>query len=119
MLTRGSSFYLYLKLVQINFIFALNVHKRAINYMKNNLPVISHHRHCFQEGYFTLFNNFKNGSDHIIVKYLLYSRGGRTQRMPPPPLKIGKNMICLPKIVIFHTKCPKHFRTSLCSARFF
>ena len=27
--------------------------------------------------------------------------------------KIGKNMICLRKIVIFHTKYPKKFRVSL------
>jgi hypothetical protein len=35
---------------------------------------------------------------------------GRTRRAP---LKIGQNMICLRKIVIFHTKYPKNFRASL------
>jgi hypothetical protein len=40
--------------------------------------------------------------------------GGR-----PAPPKIGKNMIFWRKIVIFHTKYPKIFRTSLRSARFF
>jgi len=35
------------------------------------------------------------------------------------PPKIGKNMIFLRKIVIFHTKYPKYFRASLRSARFF
>jgi len=34
------------------------------------------------------------------------------------PLKIGKNMIFLRKIVIFHTKYPKNVRASLRSARF-
>jgi hypothetical protein len=34
-------------------------------------------------------------------------------------LKIGKNMIFWRKIVIFHTKYPKHFRASLRSAQFF
>jgi uncharacterized protein (UPF0147 family) len=38
--------------------------------------------------------------------------GGRTRR-PPPQKKIGKNMIVLRKIVIFHTKYPKNVRTSL------
>ena len=33
--------------------------------------------------------------------------------------KIRKNMICLHKIVIFHMKYPKNFRTSLRLARFF
>jgi hypothetical protein len=41
--------------------------------------------------------------------------GGRTVRPP----KIGKNMIFWRKIVIVHTKYPKNFRTSLCSAQFF
>jgi hypothetical protein len=41
---------------------------------------------------------------------------GRTRRAPP---KIGKNMIYWGKIVIFHTKYPKNFRASLCSAQFF
>ena len=38
---------------------------------------------------------------------------------PPPPPKIGKNMICWCKIVIFHTKYLKNFRASLRSAQFF
>ena len=37
---------------------------------------------------------------------------------PPPPPKIGKNMIIWRKIVISHTKYPKHFRASLRSAQF-
>ena len=36
-----------------------------------------------------------------------------------PPPKIGKDMIFLRKIVIFHTKYPKNFRASLRSAQFF
>ena len=32
---------------------------------------------------------------------------------PPPPPKIGKNMICWRKIVMFHTKYPKNLRVSL------
>jgi hypothetical protein len=43
--------------------------------------------------------------------------GGRAGCAPPP--KIGKNMIFLRKIVIFHTKYPKIFRASLRSAQFF
>ena len=43
--------------------------------------------------------------------------GGRTRRAPPP--KIGKDMIFLRKMVIFHTKYPKNFRASLRSAQFF
>ena len=37
--------------------------------------------------------------------------GGRTRRVSP--LKLEKNMIFWRKIVIFHTKYPKHFRASL------
>ena len=36
-----------------------------------------------------------------------------------PPSAIGKNKIFWSKIVIFHTKYPKHFRASLRSAQFF
>jgi hypothetical protein len=36
-----------------------------------------------------------------------------------PPSVIGKNMIFWRKIVIFHTKYPKNFRSSLRSAQFF
>ena len=43
-------------------------------------------------------------------------QGGGGERVPP---KIGKKMIFLRKIVIFHTKYPQHFRASLRSARFF
>jgi hypothetical protein len=35
------------------------------------------------------------------------------------PPKIGKDMIFLRKMVIFHTKYPKHFRASIRSAQFF
>jgi hypothetical protein len=38
---------------------------------------------------------------------------------PGAPSKIRKNMIFLRKIVIFHTKYPKPFRSSLRSAQFF
>jgi hypothetical protein len=38
---------------------------------------------------------------------------------PPPPPKIGKNMIFWRKIVISHTKYPKNFRASHRSAQFF
>ena len=43
---------------------------------------------------------------------------GRAHPARGPP-KIGKNMIFLRKIVIFHTKYPKNFRASLRSAQFF
>ena len=36
-----------------------------------------------------------------------------------PAHKIGKNIICWRKIVIFHTKYPKNFRAYLRSAQFF
>ena len=42
--------------------------------------------------------------------------GGEPGAIPP---KIGKDMIFLRKIVIFHTKYPKHFRASFRSAQFF
>ena len=45
------------------------------------------------------------------------SRGGAHPARAPP--KIGKNMIFWRKIVFFHTKYPKYFRASLCSAQFF
>ena len=35
------------------------------------------------------------------------------------PLKLEKNMIFWRKIMISHTKYPKHFRGSLCSVQFF
>ena len=43
------------------------------------LHCICHQMHCFREVFFPLcnlkshFNNFKNGSDHIILKYSLYT----------------------------------------------
>ena len=43
--------------------------------------------------------------------------GGRASGALPP--KIGKDMIFLRKMVIFHTKYPNNFRTSLRSAQFF
>jgi hypothetical protein len=42
--------------------------------------------------------------------------GGTPGALPP---KIGKDMIFLRKMVIFHTKYPKIFRDSLRSAQFF
>jgi hypothetical protein len=44
-------------------------------------------------------------------------RGGAHPARDPD--KIGKNMIFWRKIVIFHTKYPKNFRTSLRSAQSF
>jgi hypothetical protein len=51
---------------------------------------------------------------HIIQGRI--QRGAHPARAPP---KIGKNMIFLRKIVIFHTKYPKDFRASLRSAQSF
>ena len=42
-----------------------------------------------------------------------------TPKMFAPPSAIGKNKIFWRKIVIFHTKYPKHFRASLRSVQFF
>jgi hypothetical protein len=42
--------------------------------------------------------------------------GGAPGALPP---KIGKDVIFLRKMVIFHTKYPKYFRASLRSAQFF
>ena len=42
--------------------------------------------------------------------------GGEPGALPP---KIGKDMIYLRKMVIFHTKYPNNFRASLRSAQFF
>ena len=42
--------------------------------------------------------------------------GGEPGALPP---KIGKDMIFLRKMGIFHTKYPKNFRASLRSAQFF
>ena len=42
--------------------------------------------------------------------------GGAPGALPP---KIGKDVIFLRKMVIFHTKYPKNFRASLRSAQFF
>ena len=44
-------------------------------------------------------------------------QGGHGARPPPP--KIGKNMIFLRKIVIFHRKYPQNFLVSLRSPRLF
>ena len=55
-------------------------------------------------------------------RYDMYVYQGRIQGgrgAAPSPPKIGKNMIFWRKIVIFHTKYPKHFRASLRSAQFF
>jgi hypothetical protein len=45
--------------------------------------------------------------------------GGGCSHPAPNLPKIGKNMICWRKIVIFHTKYPNIFRASLRSAQFF
>jgi hypothetical protein len=47
------------------------------------------------------------------------SRRGRTQRAPPPPPKIGKNVIFVGvKSWFFTRNTPKNVRASLCSAQF-
>ena len=77
-------------------------------------------------------NKFLYINHHIIYLYILHfllciytkmcistgadPEGAHPARAPP---KIGKNKICLRKIVIFHTKYPKNFRASLRSAQFF
>jgi hypothetical protein len=45
--------------------------------------------------------------------------GGREGEPGALPPKIGKDMIFLRKMVIFHTKYPKNFRASLRSTQFF
>ena len=52
------------------------------------------------------------------VSNCVYGRDGAPGATPPLP-KIGKNMICWSKIVIFHTieKYPKKIRASLRSAQ--
>ena len=57
-------------------------------------------------------------SAHLIKCDFDNTKEGDAPRPPPPP-KIGKNMICLRKIVIFHTKYLNNFRASLRSAQFF
>jgi hypothetical protein len=51
------------------------------------------------------------------VKSWFFTRN--TPKIFAPPSAIGKNMIFWRKIVIFHTKYPKKFRTSLRSAQVF
>jgi hypothetical protein len=51
------------------------------------------------------------------VKSWFFTRN--TPTIFPPPSAMGKNMIFLRKIVIFHTKYPKTFRASLRSVQFF
>ena len=46
------------------------------------------------------------------IQYLAGADPGGAHPARAPP-KIGKNMIFWRKIVIFHTKYPKHFRASL------
>ena len=45
--------------------------------------------------------------------------GGGGAPGPCAPPKIGKILFFWRKIVIFHTKYPKNFSASLCSAQFF
>jgi hypothetical protein len=61
----------------------------------------------------------KIGKDKIFfgVKSWFFTRN--TQKMFAPPSRIGKNMICWCKIVIFHTKDPQNVRASLRSAQIF
>jgi hypothetical protein len=51
------------------------------------------------------------------VKSTFFTRN--TPQNIAPTSAIGKNMSFWGKIVIFHTKYPKYFRTSLRSAQFF
>ena len=55
---------------------------------------------------------------HLITPSGADPGGGGGPPAPAPP-KIGKNMIFLRKIVIFHTKYLKYFRAFLRSAQFF
>jgi hypothetical protein len=64
----------------------------------------------------TFFNFFSNKIQSLLSGA---DPGGCTQCVPPPPPKIGKNVIFWHKIVIFHTKYPNNFRASLRSAQFF
>jgi hypothetical protein len=77
---------------------------------------------------FALHHHFQGGGggrppkisekyDFFGVKSWFFTRN--TPKMFAPPSAIGKNMIFLRKIVIFHTKYPKSFRASLRSAQFF
>jgi hypothetical protein len=55
----------------------------------------------------------------LTVTYSGADPGEGAHPARPPPPKIGKNMIFLRKIVIFHTKYPKNFRASLRLAQLF
>jgi hypothetical protein len=48
----------------------------------------------------------------MLISFWIYVPGADPGWAHPPPPKIGKNMIFGRKIVIFHTKYPKHFRAS-------
>ena len=54
--------------------------------------------------------SYLNPAASKVWRYTKGRGGSRGVRAPP---KIGKNMIFWHKIVIFHTKYPKNFRTSL------
>jgi hypothetical protein len=55
----------------------------------------------------------------MLINFWIDAPGTNPGGAPPPPHKIGKNIIFWRKIVIFHTKYPKNVRASLCSAQFF
>ena len=59
------------------------------------------------------------GTYTLYHTFVLNRGGSKGRGAPGAPPKIGKNMIFLRKIVIFHTKYPNIFRASLRSARFF
>jgi hypothetical protein len=63
---------------------------------------------------------YKRGGIYVSGEFssISVSQQGRIQGGRTPP-KIGKNKIFWRKIVIFHTKYPKIFRASLCSAQIF
>ena len=54
-----------------------------------------------------------------LPHFQICSQGGGGAHPARDPLKLEKNMIFWRKIMISHTKYPKHFRGSLCSVQFF
>jgi hypothetical protein len=56
---------------------------------------------------------------NMTIHYIYKLQGGAHPAFPPPPPKIGKNMIFCRRIVILHTKYPKNVRASLRSVQFF
>ena len=90
--------------------------ERGVCWVRSQLPFP--HKKQKQKRFETQLSNKYNMPYLIMIlckcDFVLLTTG-----IPPPPLKIGKNMIFLHKVLIFHTKYPQIFRTSLCSAKFF